>query len=78
MVEKAREDLAQNKGIPKEGIQVVKVEAVEWSDASLGCPKAGFVYAQVITPGYRIILADGQRQYEYHTDRSRSVVLCER
>lgn len=78
MVEKAKDDLAKNKGIPKEGIQVVKVEAVEWGDASLGCPRPGYVYAQVITPGYRIILADSRRQYEYHTHKSRSVVLCER
>jgi len=51
---------------------------VEWSDASLGCPKPGFAYAQVITPGYRIVLTAGQQQYEYHTDKSRAVVLCER
>ena len=28
---------------------------MQWSDASLGCPKEGFAYAQVITPGYKLV-----------------------
>ena len=32
----------------------IGIELIDWPDASLGCPKPGYLYAQVITPGYRI------------------------
>jgi hypothetical protein len=35
------------------------------------------MYAQVITPGYLIILAAEGQQYEYHTDQAANVVLCQ-
>jgi hypothetical protein len=52
------------------------VEAVDWSDTSLGCPEPGMAYAQVITPGYLIVLGAAGQTYEYHTDEHSSVVLC--
>jgi len=68
-------DLAGQLGIAAEAITVRSVEAVEWSDASLGCPRPGQMHAQVITPGYRIVLeANGQR-YEYHSGGGR-VIRC--
>lgn len=73
----AEADLAARLNVPSNDIEVVRVEAVEWSDTSLGCPQPGMVYAQVITPGFRLVLeAEGQK-YEYHTDGERTVVLCE-
>src|SRR5205807_8144006 len=72
----AQATLARDLGISADDVKIVSVEAVEWNDSSLGCPKPGMNYLQVITPGYRIILeAQGQR-YEYHTDQQRSVVRC--
>jgi len=70
--------LADELGIPAEDIDVMSVKAYEWPDASLGCPEPGKSYAQVVTPGYRVILeADGVR-YEVHTDeRGRTMVMCE-
>jgi len=76
LVELAKADLADRKGIDKEDITVVSVKGVNWPDASLGCPEPGMVYAQVITPGYRIMLSHAGKTYEYHTDRSNRVVLC--
>lgn len=73
----AREDLAQRLGLAPEAIRLVSVEAVEWSDTSLGCPQPGMMYAQVITPGFRVVLEAEGKRYEYHTDRGRVVVLCE-
>ncbi len=46
-----------------------------WPDTSLGCPQKGMMYAQVITPGFRVVLAVNDQDYEYHTDNAR-VVLC--
>lgn len=76
VVRLAREDLAQKLDLAAETIRLVSCEAVEWRDASLGCPQPGMMYAQVITPGFRVVLEAERKRYEYHTDRSRIVVLC--
>lgn len=75
-VEAARQALAQRLDIAADEIELVRIEAVEWPDTSLGCPEPGMSYAQVITPGYRIILQAGGEAYEYHTGGG-NVVLCQ-
>jgi hypothetical protein len=76
--EMARAALAQELAIAATNITVVSVEATEWRDSSLGCPKPGLNYLQVITPGYSITLeAQGQR-YEYHSDTNNRVVRCDK
>jgi hypothetical protein len=70
-------DLVEQAGLAEEEIRLVSMEAVEWRDASLGCPQEGFMYAQVITPGYLIILEAAGQEYEYHTDQRANVVLCQ-
>jgi hypothetical protein len=77
LVTLAQQDLARRLDLVPEAIQVASVEATEWPDASLGCPEPGKVYAQVVTPGFRIVLEARGERYEYHTDREQTVVLCE-
>jgi hypothetical protein len=77
LVTAARADLAQRLGVPEAEITVYSVEEVQWPDGSLGCPKPGMAYIQVITPGFRVILQVEGTKYEYHTDTRQSVVLCE-
>ncbi len=72
----AQKDLALRLGLAQEAIRLVSLEAVEWRDASLGCPQPGMMYAQVITPGFRVVLEAEGRTYEYHTDAAESVMLC--
>lgn len=72
----AKEDLGERLDVPMRKITVLRVEAVEWPDTTLGCPQPGQMYAQLITPGYRIILKVGGEQYEYHSDRGKPVVVC--
>ncbi len=74
--ETARQDLSKRLGMSLEEIEVQSVKAVEWPDASLGCPQPGMMYAQVITPGYRILLKAGDETYEYHSDQKRAI-LCQ-
>lgn len=76
-LEAAKHDLAQRTGAAPGDMRVVSVTPVEWPNSALGCPKPGMAYAQVVTPGYRIVLAAGGKQYEYHSDRGRNVVFCE-
>jgi hypothetical protein len=70
-------DLAQRLGVAEEEIAVKSLEATEWPDASLGCPQPGVMYAQMITPGYRVILEVDGQVYEVHTDGGQGVVWCE-
>ena len=69
-------DLATQLNISADAITVVSVERVEWNDASLGCAKPGRMYAQVISPGYRIVLEANGQNYEYHTGGGR-IIRCQ-
>jgi hypothetical protein len=51
-------------------VQVKQIEPVMWSDSCLGINQPGMMCAQVITPGYRIILSTPKGDIEVHTDRS--------
>ena len=56
---------------------LVSAEYSEWPDTSLGNPQGEMFYAQVITPGYKIILEAGGAQYEYHTDLAGNFTLLD-
>ena len=72
-------DLVKQKNLQADEITVKTVETMEWPDTGLGCPQEGFMYAQVITPGYLITLEAQGQTYEYHTDeQGQSVILCEK
>lgn len=71
-------NLAQQTGIPADQITVQSIEATEWPDASLGCPQEGMMYAQVVTPGFLMVLTAQGQTYEYHTDQQATVVLCKK
>jgi hypothetical protein len=76
VIQLARQDLAQKLNVPIDEIREVSVEAVEWPDTSLGCPQPGMMYAQMITPGFKVVLAAKGQTVEYHTDSGRHVVSC--
>ena len=40
-------------------VHVEQVEAHEWGDSSLGCPRPGLLYSQVVTAGYLIVVTAG-------------------
>ena len=67
LVERATEDLMQAANVASDEITVLSTEEVEWSDTSLGCPEPDGMYAQMITPGYLIVLETGGESYNYHT-----------
>ena len=74
-VQRAVADLAQRLEIEPEAVAVAGFEEVVWPDASLGHPEEGRLYAQVQTPGYRVVLHAEGRGYVYHTDRRARAVL---
>lgn len=74
----AKEHLTNELEITSSEVAAVAIEPVEWPDAGLGCPKPGRAYAQVITPGYRIVLEADGKEYEVHTDQGgHAVVICQ-
>jgi hypothetical protein len=54
---------------------MVSVKQADFPDASLGAPVADEMSAQVITPGWRILLQAGSETYEYRaTERQLRLV----
>ena len=70
-------DLARRLAVPEDQITVKTVEFVEWPDSCLGVTKRDVACAEVITPGYRIILEANGQTYEDHTDGGSQAVLVE-
>ncbi|HEX9921101.1 MAG TPA: PA14 domain-containing protein, partial [Anaerolineae bacterium] len=64
-------------GLPASEIRLISQQAVTWNDSRLGCGPDDVSGAQVLTPGYLIILATRGQQYEYHTDLGTRLVLCQ-
>ena len=73
----ARAELAAALDVGADDIEMIDVEAVQWSDTSLGCPQPGMMYAQVITPGYRMTLEVDGQEYIFHTDGGERAVRCD-
>jgi hypothetical protein len=71
------DDMLARSGGDRSAIEVVKSEAVEWSDGSLGCPQPDMMYTQAIVPGYHVILALGDETYDYRLSDRGAFVLCE-
>jgi hypothetical protein len=69
-----RQLLAQQLQIDAAQIEVVSVEPMEWPDACLGISSPDLMCAQVITPGYRVVLAVDGQEYVYHTNADGSNV----
>lgn len=73
VVRLAMEDLAKKLQISIEKIKLSEIIPIEWPDTSLGYHEPGKIYAQVITPGYIILLTAEDEIYEYHSDYERVV-----
>lgn len=56
---------------------LITSEAMDWSDASLGCPQEGYAYAQVITPGHKLVFDLAGASHAVHTNTDGShMVIC--
>ena len=79
-VRSAIADLASRTGGPVGPLEIVEAQEVVWRDAGLGCPEPDTSYAQVLTPGLRLVLAvydSGRRRtYDYRVTDFHGT-LCE-
>jgi hypothetical protein len=55
---------------------LVSAESITWNDSSLGCPKPGTMYTQVITPGMKVIVVVGGKTFDYRFGRGDAPKLC--
>jgi hypothetical protein len=68
-------DTAKQMNVSPDQLTLVSYAAVDWPDACLGVVKPGMMCAQVVTPGYRIVLQGPQGQFEVHTGADGSPAL---
>ena len=69
-------DAAKRFNVAQSAVVVSRAEKVTWSDAALGCPEHGQMYAQALVPGYRIEARAQAGLLVYHTDESLRAVTC--
>lgn len=79
LVDAAAEQVAQATNVAVGDVHLTSLEAVEWSDASVGCPQPDMMYAQVITPGYLLVFDAAGQTVEVHTDAVEppQIVICQ-
>src|SRR5260370_42682892 len=67
LIDAAYKDLSQKLGqtVTRQTLPGFTWSLEKFSDASLGCPQPGQTYAQVKTPGYRILIAVNGTVYDY-------------
>ena len=58
--------------------ELVSAASVTFPDGGLGCPEPGMLYTQVLTPGYRVVVEAGGREYDYRAGaRGGEIRWCE-
>lgn len=70
----AQRQLSESLGVPVEQIPFVSYEQMDWQDSCLGLGQPNESCAQVITPGWRIIVEVSGQQYEIRTDETAQAV----
>jgi hypothetical protein len=69
-------DLSKRLNVSIDEITIKAVRPVVWPDSSLGCPEPDFAYSQIMTSGFKILLAANGQIYPYYTDDNERVILC--
>ena len=70
----ARKMLVEQLKVDVDLVGLVSAEPVDWPDACMGIQTPGVMCAQVITPGYKVVLSANGLEYEFHTNESGDVV----
>ncbi|MGI5816873.1 MAG: hypothetical protein ACOX9R_02115 [Armatimonadota bacterium] len=68
IIAQAKQHIAERLEIELGEVYLGAVEERTWPSAALGVEEPGEMYAQVMTPGYRLVLEARGVLYDYHTD----------
>jgi hypothetical protein len=66
----AQQQMAAHLGVRAEDVEIISSEQVEWPDACLSLGGAAESCAQVVTPGWRVVVNVNGQPYEIHTDET--------
>ncbi len=77
-VDLARSALAQELGVTPASLKLRSSRPARWPDSSLGCPRPGQSYLQVVTEGREVVLESKGRDYPVHVARGNAVVCTQR
>jgi hypothetical protein len=69
-------DAADRAGIAPGEVVVVRAQAVQWPDGSLGCPEPGMMYTQAIVDGYWVELDAAGTAFDYRLNERGNFRLC--
>lgn len=72
----ARRAVAEALGTAPDAVTVISVEPREFADASLGCPQPGMAYAQVLTPGWQVVVEAEGRRFDVRVNQAGAARLC--
>lgn len=70
-------DLAQRTGEPASAFAIQSSENKTWPDSCLGLAQEGQMCAQVMTPGWRVTVQSGEKNWVYRTNQNGRTVLLE-
>lgn len=77
LVDRVVADAADRSGADTAALEVIRSEAVVWSDGSLGCPQPDTTYTQALVEGFHIVVMTPDGELDYRTSGSDVFVLCE-
>lgn len=70
-------DLEKRSGLAASSFQITGYSEETFPNSALGCPDPDMMYAQVLTPGYRIQVSAGGKSYDYRTNQAGTrILLC--
>lgn len=77
LIDAIHDYLKEKHQINSDDFKLKSIENVSWADACLGVSKPGQLCAQVITPGFKVIFENQQRQLIVNTDATgRRIILA--
>jgi hypothetical protein len=70
--------VAEEQGVPLSALRVVNLTAETWSDGCLGLGGPAELCLAALTPGWRVVITDGDSVWTYRTDATGETVRQER
>lgn len=70
-------DATQRVSKPVAALRITQAQKQSWGDSCLGLAEPGKLCAQVIVPGWKVVVTDGQRKFVYRTDEKGQQVKLE-
>lgn len=73
MVEAAVSQAAMDFGVSRAEVELTNYSEQLWPSTALGCPEPGKSYAQIVVPGFQVVVSIDQTIAIYHTGDGRAI-----